>query len=63
MTKKSLKAYQHLLSYIQRSIIDLSQATFITDYETGLRSAIEKVSLIQEYLVAGSIIARHCVDS
>lgn len=45
--QKSLKAYQHLLSYIQRSIIDLSQATFITDYETGLRSAIEKVSLIQ----------------
>ncbi|XP_067635870.1 endoplasmic reticulum-Golgi intermediate compartment protein 2 isoform X3 [Eurosta solidaginis] len=42
MTKKSLKAYQHLFSYIQRSIIDLSQATFITDYETGLRSAIEK---------------------
>lgn len=42
MTTKSLKAYQHLFSYIQRSIIDLSQATFITDYETGLRSAIEK---------------------
>lgn len=43
MSKKSRKSYEHLFNYINSEILPLNGATFITDYEMGLRNALKTV--------------------
>lgn len=41
MNKKLYKCYAHVFKYINDNILQLDGAVFITDYEMGLRKAIQ----------------------
>ncbi|XP_046806265.1 uncharacterized protein LOC124419747 isoform X2 [Lucilia cuprina] len=43
MSKKSKEAYKELLQYIQENIFDMDPSKCVTDYEQGLRAAINSV--------------------
>lgn len=38
--RKSTKCYEHFFKYINDNVLDLDGATFVTDYEISLRTAI-----------------------
>lgn len=42
MTHKTKKCYLAVLKYIKANVFDLEEAEFMTDFETGMRSAIKK---------------------
>lgn len=43
MTRKTQKAYEHALGYVNENIFPLRCEAIITDYEAGMRQAIKKV--------------------
>ena len=43
MSKKSHEIYKTLFQYIKENIFDLDPYIFITDYEQGLRTAVNMV--------------------
>lgn len=43
MTRKLECSYAHLFEYINTSILELKPATFMTDFEKGMRNAIKKI--------------------
>lgn len=43
MTRKTQKAYEHALEYVDENVFPLTCATIITDYECAMRQAIRKV--------------------
>lgn len=40
MNKKSKKCYSHFFQYVKQNSLNLDGATFMTDYEAGIRKAI-----------------------
>lgn len=43
MTKKSEKAYQKVFEYVNKELFDMKCASFMTDFEKAMRSALHSV--------------------
>lgn len=43
MTRKTQKAYEHALRYVNDNVFSLQCEAMITDYEEGMRNAVREV--------------------
>lgn len=42
MSRRTAECYESVFEYIERNVFELAPAEFITDFESGMRSAINK---------------------